>query len=198
MESTELKLAGKRALVLCEQAALRESLAAALASDGATVSSDAADVDVLVVVSDHHADSESNVSEHAARLDASASAMAERGHGRVIQILFTCATQAESDAPRLHMRTAQWRSLATTCARQHAAAGVTVNLIELALVAGVNDSDALAAEVLRHVPSARVVTPDEVAAAVLFLAAPQAAYMTGARLPVSGGAGLGLYPEQLR
>jgi NAD(P)-dependent dehydrogenase (short-subunit alcohol dehydrogenase family) len=47
--------------------------------------------------------------------------------------------------------------------------------------------DQMRAEVARASPLGRVGTPDDVAAAVLFLASPEAAFITGAELVVDGG-----------
>ncbi|MFI6070815.1 3-oxoacyl-ACP reductase FabG [Actinoplanes sp. NPDC051343] len=52
-------------------------------------------------------------------------------------------------------------------------------------------SEARHAEIIKAVPAARLAHPDEVAAAVVFLASDPAAYINGAVIPVDGGLGMG-------
>jgi 3-oxoacyl-[acyl-carrier protein] reductase len=85
--------------------------------------------------------------------------------------------------------------LARSLAREVGSRGITVNVVAPGMV----DTDMIAtlgdqrAEQLRSmVPLGRAATPDEVAGAVVFLSSDDAAYVTGAVLPVDGGLAMGL------
>lgn len=80
--------------------------------------------------------------------------------------------------------------LTRSLAREYASRSITVNavspgFIETDMTRGV--SDAMRERVLPAIPLGRTGTPDEVAAAVVFLCAEEAAYVTGQVLRVNGG-----------
>jgi 3-oxoacyl-[acyl-carrier protein] reductase len=84
--------------------------------------------------------------------------------------------------------------LARSLARELGSRGITANVVAPGFV----DSDMTAVlsqdrrdAIMATVPLARFASADEVAAAVAFLAGPDAAYITGAILPVDGGLGMG-------
>lgn len=84
--------------------------------------------------------------------------------------------------------------LARSLARELGSRSITVNVVAPGPVAtdmtAALGEDRLAA-IVEAVPLARAATPDEIAGVVSFLASPDAAYITGAVIPVDGGLGMG-------
>ncbi len=84
--------------------------------------------------------------------------------------------------------------LARSIARELGSRNITANVVapgfvDTEMTAGL--SDARKADILGQVPLGRYAAVDEVAAAVRFLAGDDAAYITGAVIPVDGGLGMG-------
>jgi 3-oxoacyl-[acyl-carrier protein] reductase len=84
--------------------------------------------------------------------------------------------------------------LARSIAREYGSRNITANVVAPGPVAtdmlgAVGDSRV--AEITAQVPAGRLGTPDDVAAAVGFLASEEAGYINGAVIPVDGGMGMG-------
>jgi 3-oxoacyl-[acyl-carrier protein] reductase len=80
--------------------------------------------------------------------------------------------------------------MSKSLAAEVASRGITVNcvapgFIETAMTGKLNDEQK--ARILGQIPAGRMGTSDEIAAAVLYLASAEAAYVTGATLHVNGG-----------
>jgi NAD(P)-dependent dehydrogenase (short-subunit alcohol dehydrogenase family) len=127
--------------------------------------------------------------------------MLARGHGRVVNVASTAALKGYAHvAPYVAAKHALL-GFTRALALEVAAKGVTINavcpgftdtaLLENSLAATAarsgRDVAALRAELAAMNPQKRLLTPEEVAASVLFLCTRGAAGINGAALPVSGG-----------
>ncbi|HEX2806007.1 MAG TPA: SDR family oxidoreductase, partial [Kineosporiaceae bacterium] len=127
--------------------------------------------------------------------------MAARGFGRVVIVTSTAVRKPEPDlAVSVVMRSAV-TAAAKLLSREHAAAGVTVNCLAPGATATARREEILARRAVATgvprtrldtaekatIPAGRAARPDEIGAAIAFLASDQAAYINGTVLTVDGG-----------
>ncbi|MDR6637013.1 SDR family NAD(P)-dependent oxidoreductase [Paenarthrobacter nitroguajacolicus] len=116
-------------------------------------------------------------------------AMREKGWGRIVN-MSSFAGQQGGLVAGAHYAASKAGALVLTkiFARELAPHGVTVNAVSPAAIrTPAMGSDADAAEAGRSLPTGRVGTAEEVAAAVAYLVGPDSGFVTGATLDINGG-----------
>jgi 3-oxoacyl-[acyl-carrier protein] reductase len=116
--------------------------------------------------------------------------MAQQRSGRIVNVASVVGVVGNVGQANYVASKAGLIGLTKTVAREFAARGITVNavapgFIETQMTAVL--SEKVKEGFLSQIPLGRAGTPEEVAAAVTFLASDQAAYLTGQVLHVSGG-----------
>jgi NAD(P)-dependent dehydrogenase (short-subunit alcohol dehydrogenase family) len=122
-------------------------------------------------------------------------AMLARRYGRIVTVSSMAArTALHQSAHPYAASKAAVVALSRQLALEVAADGVTVNTVAPGVVVSprvARRGPEFLASLARAIPVQRAGTPDEVAAAICFLAGPDAGYITGATLDVNGGRFMG-------
>jgi 3-oxoacyl-[acyl-carrier protein] reductase len=116
--------------------------------------------------------------------------MLKQGFGRIINITSIVAHMGNVGQTNYVTSKAAMTGFTKALAREVARKGVTVNAVAPGFIATemtAEMTDAAKEAFLKQIPAQRLGEPADVAAAVAFLASPEAAYITGNTLHVNGG-----------
>lgn len=127
--------------------------------------------------------------------------MKQAGYGRIVNIVSTSVREPIPGLGVSNTTRAAVAAWAKTLARELAPLGITVNnvlpgytatarlrsLFEARARREATTVDRIETQTRAGVPMGRFATPEEIAAAVVFLASPLASFITGVSLPVDGG-----------
>ena len=122
--------------------------------------------------------------------------MVERRYGRIVNIGSDAGRVGSSLESVYSGAKGGLIAFTKTIAREHARHGITANVVcpgptdtpfMRETIAAQGDADAVLGAMVKSVPMRRLAEPEEVATAVRFFAADDAAYVTGQTLSVSGG-----------
>lgn len=114
--------------------------------------------------------------------------------GRIVLISSVVAMLGSAGQTNYAASKAGLIGFARSAARELGSRGITVNVVAPGFV----ETDMTAAldeayqeQIRKNIPLGRYASPDEIARVVRFLAGEDAAYITGAVIPVDGGLGMG-------
>ena len=116
--------------------------------------------------------------------------MLRRRAGRIVSIGSIVGATGNGGQANYAAAKAGLVAMSKSLAQEVGSRGITVNVVSPGYVAtAMTDglAEAQRAKLLGAIPLGRIGTPDDVAAAVVYLASPEAAWVTGATLHVNGG-----------
>jgi acetoacetyl-CoA reductase len=116
--------------------------------------------------------------------------MLDRGFGRVVNISSVNGQRGQFGQANYATAKAGMHGFTMTLAQEGAAKGVTVNTVspgyvETPMTLAMRDD--VREAIISGIPMRRMAAPEEIAAAVAFLASDESSYVTGANIPVNGG-----------
>ena len=120
--------------------------------------------------------------------------MRERKWGRIVQISSINGLKGQYGQANYAAAKAGMHGFTISLARENARFGVTVNTVSPGYVATdmvMSVPEEVRAKIVAEIPTGRLGTPNEIAYAVSFLVAEEAAWITGSNLDINGGHHMG-------